>query len=457
MIDKINKYFIDDELNKMYELNGILKNYAIDDDEKADLERQLNDLCYKVCERYVETNKDHGLKFFNDAKETIRSFDLNDYLKWVDDRLQGFDDEIKSELSETFSGVSMIRFFIFIQVEPILQVCDLFSAEWRKELEKWILSIAKKTCKEKQLHDEKNLRKVSLDYPDSYLKGTSKIEREIFNSGKTYEELNELETLVTPRKKKDVPYSVYGSIDVPEGLLPSNPFDCLILNAVISLTKNNPDKAFSAKQVAKFIIYGSDSGMRDNPSKNLVEDVEATIQKLRVELTSLDWTEHSRLNGLKDGVKHIKGRYMLPADEDKFIVRGRVVEGYSLIATPPLQVYSESVGHVATVPAKALRISEVNLTRQNLIIRDYLIERIEAMKTEKDLSRKVLIDAIIERLRLTNISRKKKKSIADACVEMLKYWTEINYIRGYSKEIKGSSKTLKSFVLDVPVRRKKLK
>ena len=455
MIDKINEYFTDDELNKMHELNGILKNYTIDDDEKADIEKQLNDLYYKVCERYVETNKDDGLKFFNDAKETIRSFDLNDYLKWVDDRLQVFDDEIKSELSETFSGVSMIRFFIFIQVEPILQVCDLFSAEWRKELEKWILSIAKKICKEKQLHDEKSLRKVSFDYPDSYLKGTSKVEREIFNQGKTFEELKEFETFVTSRKKKDVPYSVYGSINVPEGLLPNNPFDCLVLNAVISLTKNNPDKAFSAKQVAKFLVYGSDGGAKPSPS--LVEDVEATIQKLIVERTSLDWTEHSRQKGLKDGVKHIKGRYMLPADEDKFIVRGRVIEGYSLIATPPLQVYSEAVEHVATVSAKALRISEVNLTRQNLIIRDYLIERIEAMKSTEDISRKVLIDAILERLRLTNISRKKKKSIADACVEMFKYWTEINYIRGYSKEIKGSSRTLRSFVLDVPLRRKKLK
>ena len=88
----------------------------------------------------------------------------------------------------------------------------------------------------------------------------------------------------------------------------------------------------------------------------------------------------------------------------------------------------------------------LNLTRDNIILQRYLLERIELMKTES-LGCVIKYETIYELLGVEAVAvdekkqsmaiRNKKRDIRDKVRAFLDNWKDLAYIKGYQEESKG--------------------
>lgn len=445
IIDKIKDLYTDEEIKKESDLRSRLAKAKNNDDLKTIMD-EIYTLEDEVKFRYATSCIDNKEKVINDAEEVLNALKREDFHKRNESMKQIFkkrdiSEDVSNMVDSTFEDTQdHALFYILYQIRDFITICDMVSPEDSETLKAMAEEKASSWFK------GEGLEVFKPSYPEVYKRGRSKIEREIFNSGKTYEELKNLEADVTPRDRKtDVPYIVNASVEIPKSLFPDDvpPFDRVVLNAVISLTVAVNRKVFSATQVAKFILYGQGGAKR--PTDKQIERVKESIETLSVTKVSIDWTDHSRLNGLKNGVKHIKRNYHLPITEDIFISpNGQEVHGYRLIGDIPLSVYSEKMNHVSTIPSEALRPYGARMTETTIIIRDYLFERIEAWRAvrnkndPKKRNMKVIsMDSIIERAGLNEVTRKQKSAIIKSIRLMLNHWKEIGYIKDYRENVKG--------------------
>ena len=437
IIDKIKDLYTDEEIKKESDLRSRLAKAKNRDELKAIMD-ELYTLEDEVKFRYATSCIDNKEKIFNDAEEVLNALKREDFHKRNASIKRSFK---KRKLSKDASNVvdnafedtqDHALFYILYQIRDFITICDMVSPEDSETLKAMAEEKASSWFK------GEGLEVFKPSYPDIYKRSTTKLEREIFSSNKTYEELKNIEVNVArsdKKNKKTVPYIVNASFEAPKALFPETvtPFDIVVLNAVVSLTRYGC-KVFTAKQVAKFILYGQG---KSNPSERQVERVREIIETLSVTKVSIDWTEQSRQYRLKDGIKHLRKAYILPICEEIFITpNNKEISGYKLIDDTPFFIYSDTFNQIADIPSEALNVG-VNLTDEKIIIRDYFFERIEGMKSNPKLSRVVLFDSILERANLSNISRKKKSGIIKAVRSMLKHWKNIKYIDDYSENLKG--------------------
>lgn len=238
-----------------------------------------------------------------------------------------------------------------------------------------------------------------------------------------------VEDATSKRKKKEINILYAINFDeLPKGLSITKrlePYDKLVYIAIGALY-NAGHKAMTVG-----MIYSA-MGYTGRPSSTDIKKIDQSITKMSSAHIFLDNTEE-----IQSGYSYPSVRIdssLLPMERVSLIVNGQVSDlALKLYREPPMISFAKDRKQVTTIEPKLLQ-APVSKTNQNLLIQDYLIERIARAKNGKG-STKILYSTMYER---ANITTAKQKQRAPAKVkDLLDHYVSCNFITGYTMNKDG--------------------
>lgn len=248
------------------------------------------------------------------------------------------------------------------------------------------------------------------------------------------------------------------------GRQPFTEYDRNVYNAVSSLYVYGDQ----SHVVTPAMVYRAMTGLTDSekPTAGQLAAVTRSLDKMRFIRARIDCTEELKMRRITLNSKQINGgeidTYLLTADAIKVQAGGQTVRAYRIIKTPILYEYAAAVKQVLTLPASVLdvkEISEVTVdgakkltigarlpnTESRILIKGYLIRRIEGMKGKNGLNNPVI--ALYDYQRdgethqgLYSIAGKpdakdlEAKRIRTDVEKMLAYWAATGYIKSFEAQ-----------------------
>ena len=203
------------------------------------------------------------------------------------------------------------------------------------------------------------------------------------------------------------------------------------------------------------MLYHAMSG-NENPSMRevAVKTIRDRLEFMRHSTITLDITEEAAANFLKIGqdLQSLNvSRYLLPMNRMNAVLNGRDVEAYFLIDTPPLFQYASSKRQISLVDMELLNVhftadsplagTGLNNTPATIVLKNYLLTRIEGMKNQHNRlqSRKILFSSIYEELGEPSPIKQRRQRLRNYTEIYLEYLTQQNYISGYAFTRTGRS------------------
>lgn len=253
-----------------------------------------------------------------------------------------------------------------------------------------------------------------------------------------------------------------------------NLFDKSVLNAAINLFEAGND-IFTVRQLCSWM-----KGAKNNNSgidKATIERVEESMKKQQRTIARIDAKETFKKRGITEYDAELE-TYLLPIEKLKVWGKGKraneKIEAYHFIKEPPVLSHARATNQIYTAPAKALQTGNVSATESVIILRNYLMERIEAARGGK-LNRKILYSTIYDEMEIIEPSiynyadqtdkatgktipaelaykrdlqqyHKKTAKTRKNVKDLLDNWVEQGYIKGYTESKKG--KTLEGVTIN---------
>lgn len=248
------------------------------------------------------------------------------------------------------------------------------------------------------------------------------------------------------------------------GRQPFTEYDRNVYNAVSSLYIYGDQ----SHVVTPAMVYRAMTGLTDSekPTAGQLAAVTRSLDKMRFIRARIDCTEELKMRRITLNSKQINGgeidTYLLPADAIKVQAGGQTVRAYRIIKTPILYEYAAAVKQVLTLPASVLDVKEISEmtvdgakkltigarlpnTESRILIKGYLIRRIEGMKGKNGLSNPVISLYDYERdgethQGLYSIAGKadakdlEAKRIRTDVEKMLAYWQATGYIKAFEAQ-----------------------
>lgn len=239
---------------------------------------------------------------------------------------------------------------------------------------------------EKKGEDLEALRSI---IPDTAIINNSKLAQEIIDN---FAGEGNIPILVSKRKaRKEFEIIASMAFEGPNmkitGRQPYTAFDRAVLNGICSLWQAG-NTAFTPAMVYRAMngLSGSgEGGVKVSPQA--VGSVTRSIEKQRVTRLTIDCTE--QMSHYKD-LKSAKFDAMMLSVEgvEMTAQNGKKVKAYAFTnpkRPPVLYEYSRSIGQVLSVPPRLLNsTATINTTEEIIVLREYLIRRIEGMRNAKN-------------------------------------------------------------------------
>ena len=245
------------------------------------------------------------------------------------------------------------------------------------------------------------------------------------------------------------------------GRQPFTEYDRNVYNAVSSLYVYGDQSHI----ITPAMVYRAMTGLTDTekPTAQQLAAVTRSLDKMRFIRARIDCTEELKMRRITLNSNQINGgeidTYLLTADAIKVQAGGQTVRAYRIIKTPILYEYAAAVKQVLTVPAYVLDVretSEITIdgkkkltigtrlpnTESRILIKGYLIRRIEGMKGKNKLDNNVIAlydyekdDGPHKGLYSTagkpDADRKEMQRIREDAEKMLSYWVARGYIKSF--------------------------
>lgn len=248
------------------------------------------------------------------------------------------------------------------------------------------------------------------------------------------------------------------------GRQPFTEYDRNVYNAVSSLYVYGDQ----SHVVTPAMVYRAMTGLTDSekPTAGQLAAVTRSLDKMRFIRARIDCTEELKMRRITLNSKQINGgeidTYLLTADAIKVQAGGQTVRAYRIIKTPILYEYAAAVKQVLTLPASVLDVKEISEmtvdgakkltigarlpnTESRILIKGYLIRRIEGMKGKNGLNNPVIALYDYQRDGETHQglysiagnpdpTRTEANRIMDNAEKMLAYWAATGYIKSFEAQ-----------------------
>lgn len=232
-------------------------------------------------------------------------------------------------------------------------------------------------------------------------------------------------------------------------------FDKAVFDAICTRYEAG-DNVFSIRTIYR-TMHNYDSS--NNPSDARYNEIMNSIRKMNQIKVSADLTNHVRSYMKKskeyshlsdDEIDRMVGFYKIgnePLIDYRTVeaqIQGADTEAIYLVREPFLYTYSKAIKHVQSIPSELLRLgNDKRTTTDRTAIIQYLISRIETMKSQKERSRKKMLHTtqrtirydriyeIVEKIRGEKLSYDVKRTKRAEVNEILRQYKDKGYIRKF--------------------------
>ena len=202
------------------------------------------------------------------------------------------------------------------------------------------------------------------------------------------------------------------------------PFDKRVYLAVSALY-NAGNSIISFSQIYRTM------GNTHSPNAHDIEKISDSIAKMAAARVSLDNTQEAKSYNYD---KFTYTASLLPMERLEGVINGKAVEAaIHLFREPPLVSFARGRKQITTIERQLLE-TPVNKTDQNLLLEDYLIERIAHAKTGRQPA-KILYETLYAEARIT--TKKQRQRAGDKLGAILGHYVKCGFIKGYTDEGDG--------------------
>lgn len=197
------------------------------------------------------------------------------------------------------------------------------------------------------------------------------------------------------------------------------------------------------KYMTPTMIYHSMTGYKDkritDKHFNAITDSIERLRRIMIKINASN--EMNAYNQLKE---QFYEDYALPmAKYGTVKLNGEIVHAYILHSEPVLLKYAKGKNQISSVPITLLN-TPINKTEENIVLQDYLLFRVNAMKNNKNnMSNIIRYEKIYDKIKNNNnnesLTKQKKEKIRDSLKVIFDDWVKKDFIKDYEEKKKGKS------------------
>ncbi len=282
--------------------------------------------------------------------------------------------------------------------------------------------------------------------PKSYIMPVNKLQNNLV----AIAEAGEASLTVVPanKKREAVKTRVQVSLDAANiqiaGRAKPTAFDMAIQNGIISLLVSGNEVITPA------MAYRATTAMADTQWISPQQEAAATksIEKQRGIKIYIDATAEAKAYN-KNVQEVVFDNFLIVAERATVTINGAKHAAYifehnraGAVQMPILYRYAQISQQIQNVPAEALRLP-INNTEKNIVLRDYLLREIGAIRHPKATRRpEIAYSGIYDHLGINQTGSNAKtemKRARDATEKILSHWKRTGYIQDYTAYKKGRS------------------
>ncbi|MBO4229201.1 MAG: hypothetical protein J5938_02485 [Clostridia bacterium] len=190
------------------------------------------------------------------------------------------------------------------------------------------------------------------------------------------------------------------------------------------------------------MVYRAMNGMVESEfvSPKSISMIVESLEKLRSTDIAIDYTEQLQMTNPEDNLESARVSGAMLMMQKVTVSAGGVTKwAYRLVSSPVLYEYSKSLRQIIPIPLQLLNTKETTRSTETvIIIRQYIVQRMELMKNKKNSmnSRIISYDSIYELLNAPD-DRKIRAAIRTQTERLLDNYVNIRYIDRYEIQHKG--------------------
>lgn len=222
--------------------------------------------------------------------------------------------------------------------------------------------------------------------------------------------------------------------------LPANytPYDREVFNSVCTLLEAG-NTFIWAEQVYRIMTGKTNS---EFVSPQSVSAVTKSLMKQMLTMVSIDFSEQVKQYPSMAGKVEDARLFgnMLYMKGVTFSVHGQQRTGFQILQTPPVYEYAKKLGQIVSVPLQVLDTkSAIRNTDEIIVIKSYLVRRIEQMKKARGATSSVILyETIFSECQLEMRSQVKRNRTRENIKRLLDFWkNEELFIKDYEELMKG--------------------
>ena len=186
-------------------------------------------------------------------------------------------------------------------------------------------------------------------------------------------------------------------------------------------------KAQGHDTITAWQVYNAMGGV-SRPKKDTIEKIIQSIETLSKCRVTIDNTEEAKLYNRYDRVKATF--YLLPTEICSGYIKGTIVDNaIKILEIPKLLTFAKQRGQLTTVPLRLFE-SPISKTEANLLLEDYLFNRIARMKNSPKITRTILLEKVYQKCNVT--SKMQKSRLPEKIERLLQFYKDESWIKGFT-------------------------
>ena len=174
------------------------------------------------------------------------------------------------------------------------------------------------------------------------------------------------------------------------------------------------------------------------PSQKQLEQIRKAMKQLNSVIADVNAVlEHDKFYGFSDKSKFkFSSRIVQYESVEVTSSNKKTVTAYHILSDPPLFSYAKAKKQIGNYDPKLLQVPDITNTSENIILKNYIIKRVEA-SINGNQSTTILLKTMYEKI---GCDTDKKKRIIRANAERIFYYLKsLGYLKTYKIEKKGNS------------------